>query len=180
MLKVEVIGNIGADAEKKTANGSEFVVFRMASTQKFKTNDGQEKEETNWIDVTLNNVESKVIPFLKRGEKVFVRGNARLRIYSSPKDRCMKAGLTVLAQEIELVGGFRDAVPHELVVPESGALVKVAKFYCADVDTSKWKKDDQGVLYDRQGNQYQLVKGGWVAPIIEQPEENQDNTDEQG
>ena len=180
MLKVEVIGNIGADAEKKSGNGGEFYVFRMASTAKIKQQDGQESEVTDWIDVTISNTDSKVIPYLKRGEKVFVRGTGRLRIYSSPKDRCMKAGLTVMAAEIELVGGFRDAVPRELVVPESGALVKVNKFYCADVDTSKWKKDDQGVLYDRQGGQYQLVKGGWVAPIQEAPEESQEANEGQG
>lgn len=179
MLKIEVIGNIGADAERKNANGSEFIAFRMANTQKFKQQDGTEKEITDWIDVTMSNVDSNVVPYLKRGEKVFVRGTGKLRVYSSPKDRCMKAGLTVMAQEIELVGGIRDAVPRELVVPDSGALVKVNKFYQAEVDTSKWKKDDQGFLYDRQGNPYALVKGGWVSPYETTDEQNQEQVQEE-
>lgn len=166
MLKVEMIGNIGADAEVKDSNGSKFVAFRMANTQKYKAQDGTEKEVTDWIDVTLNNPDSAVVPYLKRGEKIFVRGNGKLRVYSSPKDRCMKAGLTIMAQEIELVGGIRDAVPRELVQPETGALIKVNKFYQAEIDTSKMKKDDKGFLFDRQGNPYTLVKGGWVAPEV--------------
>lgn len=166
MLKVEMIGNIGADAEVKDSNGSKFVAFRMANTQKYKTQDGTEKEVTDWIDVTFNNPESAVVPYLKRGEKIFVRGNGKLRVYSSPKDRCMKAGLTIMAQEIELVGGIRDAVPRELVQPETGALIKVNKFYQAEIDTSKMKKDDKGFLFDRLGNPYTLVKGGWVAPEV--------------
>lgn len=174
MLKVEMIGNIGADAEVKDSNGSRFVAFRMANTQKYKQQDGTEKEVTDWIDVTFNNPDSAVVPYLKRGEKIFVRGNGKLRVYSSPKDRCMKAGLTIMAQEIELVGGIRDAVPRELVQPESGALIKVVKFYQADIDTSKMKKDDKGFLFDRQGNPYTLVKGGWVYPEVVTEEKTND------
>lgn len=179
MLKVEVIGNIGADAEKKNGNGGEFIAFRVASTFKYKTQDGKEVENTDWIDVTLSNPDSKVIPFLKRGEKVFVRGTARLRVYSSPKDRCMKAGLTIMAQEIELVGGIRDDVPRELVVPEDGTLTKVSKYYMCDINTAKWKKDESHELYDRQGNLYQVVKGGWVAPVQE-PDQAAENATQEG
>ena len=32
MLKVEIIGNLGADAEIKEANGSKFVTMRVAHT----------------------------------------------------------------------------------------------------------------------------------------------------
>ena len=91
MLKVEVIGNLGADAEVKDYQGNKFVTFRVAHSSKFKNADGQQTESTTWVDVTMNDTESKVIPFLKAGVKVFVRGNASLRVYSSPKDRMMKA-----------------------------------------------------------------------------------------
>ena len=102
------------------------------------------------------------------GVKVFVRGSLSLRVYSSQKDRCMKAGAQISAQEIELCGGSSDDVPRQLIIPDSGALVPVRKYYQADVDTKDWKKDDQGYLVDAKGNQYSLVKGGWVAPIVAQ------------
>ena len=168
MLKVELIGNLGADCEIKESNGSKFVTMRVAHTNKYKKEDGSEVEQTTWVDVTMNNPESKVIPFLKAGVKVFVRGNASLRVYSSQKDRCMKAGLTINAVEVELCGGMSELVPKQLVVPETGALVDVKKYYQADIDTSKFKEDDAGYLNDTKGNRYLLVKGGWVTPFVEE------------
>ena len=164
MLRAEIIGNLGADAEIKEANGSKFVTMRVAHTDRWKDEQEKTHESTQWVDVTMNNVESKVIPYLKAGSRVFIRGSVKLRVYSSPKDRCMKAGLTIVAQEIELLGGNTDEVPRQLIIPESGQLVDVAKFYQANVDTSGWKKNDKGYLVDTKGNSYDLVKGGWVAP----------------
>ena len=92
----------------------------------------------------------------------------------------MKAGLTIHASEIELVGGSTDAVPKQLIVPESGQIVDVNKYYQAVIDTNGWKKDDKGYLVDNKGNQYQLIKGGWVAPVQteEQPQEETDTKTE--
>lgn len=169
MFKVEIIGNIGADAEIKESNGSKFVTFRVADTQKWKTEGGEDREVTNWHDVILSNAESRVIPYLKAGTKVFVRGNGSLRVYSSKKDRCMKAGLTVSALEIELCGVAGDSVPRMLIIPQTGETVQVAKYYKADVDTSKWEAKDTGLLVDQRGNEFTLLKDGWVSPA---PKEN--------
>ena len=179
MLKVEMIGNLGADAQIKESNGSKFVTMRMAHTDKYVAEGGEVKETTIWVDVTFNNAESKVLAFLKAGVKVFVRGHARLRVYSSEKDRCMKAGLTIVATEIELCGGTSDEVPRQLFAPENGNMFKVAKYYQSDVDTAKWKKDDHCILVDKNSNRYVVVKGGWVAPEIVNPDEG-DNAQNQG
>lgn len=170
MLRAEIIGNLGADAEIKEANGSKFVTMRVAHTDRWKDEDEKTHESTLWADVTMNNVESKVIPFLKAGTRVFIRGSIKLRVYSSPKDRCMKAGLTIVAQEIELLGGSTDEVPKQLVIPDTGALVPVHKYYQAEVDTKAWRKEDVGYLVDTKGNSYDLVKGGWVTPHREDSE----------
>lgn len=170
MFKVEIIGNLGADCEIKESNGSKFVTMRIAHTTSYVKEDGTKQETTIWVDVTLNNAESKVIPYLKQGVRVFVRGNGSLRVYSSKKDRCMKAGLTVSASEIELVGGQSEDVPRQLILPDNGQLVDVTKYYAANVDTSEWKKDDVGYLVDTKGRQYTLAKGGWVKPIPNTPE----------
>lgn len=175
MLKAEIIGNLGADAEIKSGEGYSFVSMRIANTEKWKDENDQEHTETQWVDVNWSKTDSSLIPFLKSGVKVFVRGFIRTRVYSSKQDRKMKAGLTINALEIELCGGSSDMVPRQLIIPETGVIVDVAKYYQANVDTTKWKKDDQSVLIDRQGNSYQLIKGGWVAPLKteEKPVEEQ-------
>lgn len=165
MLKAEIIGNLGADAEIKSGDGYSFVSMRIANTEKWKDENDQEHSETQWVDVNWSKTDSSLIPFLKSGVKVYVRGFVRTRIYSSKQDRKMKAGLTINALEIELCGGSSDVVPRQLIIPETGDIVDVAKYYQANVDTKAWKKGDQGVLVDRQGNSYQMIKGGWVAPL---------------
>lgn len=183
MLKVEVIGNLGADVEIKAANGSQFATFRVADTTKFKTQQGEEREVTNWIDCTLNNVESKVLPYLKAGVKVFVRGNANLRVYSSKKDRCMKAGLQVSVTEVELCGGNNDSVPRQLIDPSTGALYDTQKYYWCNGDTKGMKANDTKPLIDSRGNDYIMNNKGFVAPVTppatEESEETQGESKEE-
>ena len=171
MLKVEVLGNLAADVEVKESNGSKFATFRVADTQKFKGQDGKDKEQTNWIDCTFSNVESKVLQFLKTGVKVFVRGNASLRVYSSKKDRCMKAGLQVNVTEIELCGGNNDEVPHQIVDPENGQLFDVDKYYWTNAPTKGMKKEDYKDMIDVRGNRYKMDYHGFVVRIPENGEE---------
>lgn len=170
MFKVEIIGNLGADCEVKNEQGYKFATFRVAHSERWNDANGKEQTRTDWIDCTMNNVDSKVIPFLKQGTKVFVRGFGSLRVYSSKKDRCMKAGLTIKVLEIELCGGATDDVPRQLIEPNSGALVDITKHFWANIDTKSLKKDDVFELIDKQGNRYQGTKAGWVIPIVEQPE----------
>lgn len=178
MLKVELIGNLGADVEIKSANGAQFATFRVADTSKYKTNDGEEKTVTNWVDCTMNNVEAKVLPYLKAGVKVFVRGNASLRVYSSKKDRCMKAGLQVSVTEVELCGGNSDAVARQVIDPADGTIHEVTKYYWCDVPTKGMKKDDLKELIDQRGNQYVMNNQGFVAPVAPATSENENENPE--
>jgi single-strand DNA-binding protein len=179
MLKVEIIGNLGADVEVKDSNGSQFATFRVADTSRYKTQSGEDKEVTNWIDCSYNNVESKVLPYLKAGVKVFVRGNASLRVYSSKKDRCMKAGLQVSVQEIELCGGNNDTVPRQIIDPENGAIFDTAKYYWCNAPTKGMKKEDLKLMVDARGNQYAMNNQGFVAPVPEQTEEETEGSENQ-
>lgn len=178
MFKVEFIGNLGADAEIKESNGSKFVTMRVALTDKWTTESGEKRESTTWADVTMSNTESKVIPFLKSGVKIFVRGNGSLRVYSSPKEKRMKAGIQCSATEIELCGGLAEAVPRQLIEPETGVLIDTTKYYWCNADTKKMKSDETKLLIDTRGNQYLMDKRGFVAPIPAQGDSQSESSDE--
>lgn len=177
MLKLEVIGNLGADAQIKEANGSKFVSFRVASVDRWTQDDGTKKEVVSWIDCTYNNVESKILEYLKQGQKVFIRGNGSTRVYSSQKERRMMAGLKCAVQEVELLGGNNDEVPRQLVIPETGALVDVTKHYWVNVDTKGMKKNDIFQLMDTKGRNYLMNKTGFVVPAPEPAPEQTENQD---
>lgn len=170
MLKGELIGNLGADVEVKQADGAKFVTMRVAHTDKIKKEDGSEVSKTQWVDVTWNKTDSPLLPFLKAGVKVFVRGYIDARVYSSKKDRMMKAGLKLAATEIELCGGSSDIVPKELIDPMTNQIFSVSKWYWIDRDNKQMKKDDLLLLVDRQGREYGMNKAGFVLPKPEETE----------
>lgn len=164
MLQCTMIGNLGANAEIKTADGREFVTFRIAHNDSFKGADGVRKETSMWVDCTMNCTAGRpaVLPYLTKGTTVCVVGNVSLRVYSSEKDRCMKAGLTIHVQKLELLGGSGDAIPRRLYTSD-GVMVDVNKYYHADTQ--------EPVLYDQRGNGYQVAEGGWI--IAQQQQSNE-------
>lgn len=109
MIKVEIIGNLGADAQLQVLNGNKFVSFRVANTDKWtdKTT-GEISTSTQWISCSLNGDGGALLPYLKKGSKVFVRGNAQFVIYSSAKSHKMEVGVNLFVREIELCGGVAE------------------------------------------------------------------------
>lgn len=162
MFRGEIIGNLGADAEVKESNGSKFVTMRIAHSDVYKDEQGNKHEKTTWVDATMNDADSKLLPYLKQGVKVFVRGSLSLRVYSSPKDRCMKAGVTISIREIELVGGSSDDVARQLIDPATGMLYDTKKYYWVNRDNEAMNKDEVYTLVDSRGNEYVMVKDGFV------------------
>lgn len=175
MFRIEAIGNIGADAEIRDANGSKFISFRIAHSEKWEDQNGKKNERTQWIDVVISNAESKLLPYLKQGVKVFVRGHASLRVYSSPKERMMVAGIQCNAQEIELCGGIADEVPREVINPETSEVYQTQRFYWSAQGHEKMKKGETRDLIDKKGNPYVMDAQGFISPV--KPAEEQPTED---
>lgn len=171
MLKAEIIGNLGADAQIKNDAGRQYVQFSVADTFKFKRQDGTVVENTNWVSCFMRQTDAGVVPYLKKGAKVFVRGNLELRLFSSEKDRCMKAGATINVQTIELVGGVTDEIPRSLAT-ESGQLLNVSKFYWADISNIN---PLPSFLFDNHGKRYSVNKQGYISVEMsqEQPQKQE-------
>ena len=109
MIKVEIIGNLGADAQLQVVNGNKFVSFRVANTDAWTDKQtGEIKKSTQWISCSLNGDGGALAPYLKKGTKVFVRGNAQFVIFSSAKSRQMEVGVNLYVREIELCGGSKE------------------------------------------------------------------------
>ena len=109
MIKVEIIGNLGADAMLQVVNGNKFVSFRVANTDAWTDKQtGEIKKSTQWISCSLNGDGGALLPYLKKGTKVFVRGNAQFVVFSSAKTRQMEVGVNLFVREIELCGGAKE------------------------------------------------------------------------
>lgn len=167
MLKTSIIGHIGADAVVKSANGKDFTTFRVAHTESWKGADGVAHDETVWVDVIMQGSPA-VLPYLTRGQLVFAEGSASLRVYSSPKERCMKAGLTINARSVELLGGKSDEIPSVLYSPTDGTEKRVTKhYYCGDLATDE-KVQLPMELHSRSGERFTVDPQGWVSKVTEE------------
>lgn len=109
MIKVEIIGNLGADAQLQVYNGNKYVSFRIANTDSWTDKaTGEIKKSTQWVSCTLNGDGGALAQYLKKGTKVFVRGNAQFVVFSSAKSHQMEVGVNLFVREIELCGGQKD------------------------------------------------------------------------
>lgn len=155
MLQAMLIGNLGADCEMKEANGRKFTTARVAHNERWTDAAGQVHDNTAWVDIVLNDW-PKVAEFLKAGVSVFVIGNLQTRVYSSQKDRCMKAGVTINVRHIELLGGRADEVPARLY-DANGMQHDVVKYFYCDMPGC--------ILTSQRGAQFAVDDNGWVVPL---------------
>ena len=156
MLKVTIIGNLGADAELHNENGSEFISFKVAHNDRRTTRDGQQREEITWISCTMNGRNENLLPHLKRGTTVYVHGDCRLKQYHSEKHHRLMPGMDCFVREVQLVGGKVDDMPSRLYDTD-GVEYKVNKWY--HVPECKVKQ-----LYGQNGIAYPIMEGTWVMP----------------
>lgn len=162
MLQVTLIGHLGADAEVKNSNGKEFVSFRVANTDKWTDDAGQTHENTTWVDCILNG-NPAVTKYLRKGQQIFCTGSLSLRVYSSAKDRCMKAGATINVRQVELLGGKTDDVPSLLYTEDGSKEVHVGKYFFAPAVRGDGPSDVKTILVSKAGERYVADKDGWIT-----------------
>ena len=85
MNKIIVIGNLGKDPEMRyTPNGQAVTSFSIASNRKYKTAGGEQKEETEWFNVSAwGKLGETCNQFLTKGSQVYVEGRLSSRSYES-------------------------------------------------------------------------------------------------
>lgn len=156
MLQFQVIGNLGADAEFHSENGSQFVTFKVAHTDRFRDSQGKDVEETVWVSCVLNGSADKLRPYLLRGQRVYVSGDGSVRTFHSKKMQRLVAGCNLFVRQLELIGSRNDDVPRFLFDAD-GVQHQVDKyFHCPTISNT--------TLYNRQGGAYSVQQNGWVIP----------------
>lgn len=104
MLAVEVIGNLGADAVIREFSGQKFISFSVAHTESYNNAQGQKQERTTWVSC-LKYGESAVLNYLKKGTRVFVRGELSTKIYEASGSS--QVGVNCKVKELQLLGGSK-------------------------------------------------------------------------
>jgi single-strand DNA-binding protein len=108
--KVILIGNLGADPEvRSTANGSRVATLSLATSRRWKNQQGEPQEKTEWHRVVLwNNKGSGLADvaerYCKKGDKIYIEGSIE---YRSWQDREGQTRYTteITARELILLSG---------------------------------------------------------------------------
>ena len=99
MYKSVIIGHIGQDATYKDFNGTRFISFSVAHSERFKDANGETVERTTWFSC-LKRGESKIIEYLKKGTLIYLEGSPTHRIYEQNGKPQIGNNLNVLRIEL--------------------------------------------------------------------------------
>ncbi len=101
--KVILIGNLGADPEMRfTQNGAPVASFTVATTEKWKGQDGQMKEQTEWHRVIAWQRLAEICgEYLSKGSRVYVEGKLQTRSWE--KDGQKHYTTEIVAREMKML-----------------------------------------------------------------------------
>jgi single-strand DNA-binding protein len=96
--RIEIIGNVGRDGElKQTSGGTTVLNFSVAAKG------SRKDDEAQWHTVALFGKRAEALsPYLKKGQRVFIRGEYKIRQWS--KGDKSGVDVDVTADEVELLG----------------------------------------------------------------------------
>jgi single-strand DNA-binding protein len=102
--KVMLMGNLTRDPEVRyTPSGMAVADLRMAVNRRFRGADGQDREETCFVNVTVWAKQAESCgQYLKRGRSIFVEG--RLKFDEWEKDGQKFNRLSVVAERVQFLG----------------------------------------------------------------------------
>lgn len=107
MIKLQIVGNLGADCIQKEVNGKTVINFNVAHTEKFKDAQGNLKERTTWVNCAYWTDRTAVAQYLKKGKQVYVEGTPEAEAYTN-KENQPAATLRMRVRDLQLLGGNID------------------------------------------------------------------------
>lgn len=116
--KVSLLGRLGADPEsRRLTSGDPVVNLRLATSEKWKTKDGERVEKTEWHSVVIWNEHLAEIAakYLHKGDLVYVEGQLQTRKWE--KDGVDRYSTEVVLQkfrgDLKLMPKAKDEDHHD-------------------------------------------------------------------
>lgn len=92
-----------ANVQVRDFQGSCFATVRLASSEKYKDRNGNECEDTLWLDASVSgNAVAFVEQYVGKGDLVFVEGRLKSRSYTD-RDGNERTAFEIRCQSIQLI-----------------------------------------------------------------------------
>lgn len=102
---ITVVGNLGRDPEQRSIGDGDRSVtsFPVATSRKYKTRDGDQKEDTQWHSVQVWGPQGEnCAKYLNKGSLVLVSGEMRYRKYTG-KDDVERISAEISADKVQFL-----------------------------------------------------------------------------
>lgn len=101
---VNLIGAVGNDPEVRTLQGGAKVAsFRLATTERYKDRDGNQKEQTEWHNITVWNGKADFVEkYVKKGNNLFISGKLATRQWTDQSGN-KRYSTEVVADNIQML-----------------------------------------------------------------------------
>lgn len=106
MIKLQVIGHLGKDCTTNVVNGKNVINFSVAHSERYKDASGVQKEKTTWVDCAYWTDRTAIVPYLKKGQLVYVEGSPESRAYQK-SDGSAGSSLSMRIASVQLLGGAK-------------------------------------------------------------------------
>ncbi len=114
MNKIIVIGNLGRDPEMRyTPKGQGVTSFSIASSRKYTTSAGEQREETEWFNCSaFGRLAETCNQYLTKGKQVYVEGRLSSRTYQTQSGETRHSN-DINVNEIQFLGQRGDSNGQE-------------------------------------------------------------------
>lgn len=106
--KIQIIGRLGNDPEKKDVNGKTVANFSVATSEKYKDNQGNQVETTEWFRCQAwDKLGDICAQYLTKGSLVYVEGKLKTRKWQD-KDGVDKYSTDLIVKEMKMLSSKTD------------------------------------------------------------------------
>ena len=105
MQKTIMIGNLGQDPELRDVDGKPVCNFSLATTERWKDQQGKKQEKTEWHKIVAwGDLANTCATYLKKGSRVYIEGKNRTRKWTD-QNNVERYITEIHAKEIEMQPG---------------------------------------------------------------------------
>ena len=105
--KVILMGNLTRDPELRyTPSGTAIAAFGIATNRRWKDQDGNQKEEVTFIDITAFGKQAEVIgQYFQKGKGIHMEGRLKFDQWDDKNTGQKRSKLGVVLERFEFIGG---------------------------------------------------------------------------
>ena len=109
--RVHLVGNLGKDVQlRDLPSGSQVAEFSLATNRKWKSKEGEAKEETQWHNIKVFGRQAEIAAqYLHKGKQIFLEGRINYRSWDDRETGEKKYMTEIICDNFQMLGKKGDS-----------------------------------------------------------------------